>query len=71
LHTTPDFPAKEKTDQRELVAAVKRWLEQCHQRWLLIFDNVEADDFSLVQTYFPQRGNGSILLTTRAIPSAL
>jgi tetratricopeptide (TPR) repeat protein/transcriptional regulator with XRE-family HTH domain len=60
----PTFPAKDEKDQRKLVAAIKRWLEQCQQRWLLIFDN--ADDISLVQEYFPQQGNGSILLTTRA-----
>ncbi len=60
----PEFPAKNETDQKKLVAAIKRWLEQCQQRWLLIFDN--ADDLSLVQEYFPKHGNGSILLTTRA-----
>jgi transcriptional regulator with XRE-family HTH domain/tetratricopeptide (TPR) repeat protein len=60
----PAFPAKSETDQHKLVAAVKRWLEDCKQRWLLIFDN--ADEVSLVNEYLPQRGNGSILLTTRA-----
>ena len=40
----PEFPAKNETDQQKLVAAIKRWLEQCQQRWLLIFDN--ADDLS-------------------------
>jgi nucleoside phosphorylase/tetratricopeptide (TPR) repeat protein len=60
----PTFLAKGETDQRKLVEAIKRWLEQCEQRWLLIFDN--ADDITLVRDYLPQRGNGSILLTTRA-----
>jgi tetratricopeptide (TPR) repeat protein len=60
----PPFPGKKETDQRKLVAAIKRWLEQCQQRWLLIFDN--ADDVLLLQNYLPQRGNGSVLLTTRA-----
>ena len=60
----PAFPAKGETDQHKLVEAVKRRLEQCHQRWLLIFDN--ADDVALVRDYLPQQGNGSILLTTRA-----
>lgn len=60
----PEFPATNETDQQKLVAAIKRWLEQCLERWLLIFDN--ADDLSWVQEYFPQQGNGSILLTTRA-----
>ena len=52
------------TDQCKLVAAIIRWLEQCAQPWLLIFDN--ADDLSLIPSYLPSRGNGSILLTTRA-----
>jgi nucleoside phosphorylase/tetratricopeptide (TPR) repeat protein len=60
----PAFPAKDEIDQRKLVEAIKRWLEQCQQRWLLIFDN--ADDIALVGDYLPQGGNGSILLTTRA-----
>lgn len=60
----PTFPAKEEKDQRKLVAAIKRWLEQCPQRWLFIVDN--ADDLSLIQEYLPQRGGGSILVTTRA-----
>ena len=55
---------KSETDQRKLVEAVKRWLEQCKQRWLLIFDN--ADEVALVRDYLPQPGNGSIVLTTRA-----
>ncbi len=60
----PDFAAKNETDQRKVVMAVKRWLEQCPQSWLLIFDNVE--ELSLIQEYFPTTSNGCILLTTRA-----
>src|SRR5207302_4315394 len=60
----PAFSAKRETDQRKLVSAIKRWLEQCQERWLLIFDN--ADDVALVRDYLPQGGKGSILLTTRA-----
>jgi tetratricopeptide (TPR) repeat protein/transcriptional regulator with XRE-family HTH domain len=60
----PAFSAKNETNQQKLVAAIKQWMEQCQERWLLIFDN--ADDLSLVQEYVPSSGNGSILLTTRA-----
>lgn len=60
----PAFSAKNEKDQRKLLTAIKRWLEECQQRWLLIFDN--ADDPVLIQEYLPQTGNGSILLTTRA-----
>jgi tetratricopeptide (TPR) repeat protein/transposase-like protein/transcriptional regulator with XRE-family HTH domain len=55
---------EEETNQRTIVAAVLRWLEDCTLPWLLIFDN--ADDLSLVQPYLPRWGNGRILLTTRA-----
>jgi tetratricopeptide (TPR) repeat protein/nucleoside phosphorylase len=60
----PTLLAKGEPDQRKLVAAIKRWLEQCQERWLLIFDN--ADDIALVRDYLPKQGLGSILLTTRA-----
>jgi len=60
----PAFPSKGETDQRKLVAAIKHWLEQCQEHWLLIFDN--ADEVALVREYLPQQGIGSILLTTRA-----
>lgn len=60
----PNFAAKHEEDQQKLAQAVKRWLEQCEQRWLLIFDN--ADDLTLIQEYLPQIGQGSVLLTTRA-----
>ena len=56
--------AKEETNQRTIVTVLLRWLEQCTQPWLLIFDN--ADDLDLVPPYFPNQGNGHILLTTRA-----
>jgi tetratricopeptide (TPR) repeat protein/transcriptional regulator with XRE-family HTH domain len=60
----PTLVEQEGTNQRTIVATLLRWLEQCKQPWLLIFDN--ADDFSLVQSYLPRWGNGCILLTTRA-----
>src|SRR3989440_750237 len=60
----PALAADSETDQRKLVAAIIRWLEECAQPWLLIVDN--ADDLSMVQPFLPARGNGSILLTTRA-----
>lgn len=47
----PSFSAKEEKDQGKLVAAIKRWLEYCEQRWLLIFDN--ADHQPLMQEYAP------------------
>ncbi|GCE20871.1 helix-turn-helix domain-containing protein [Dictyobacter kobayashii] len=58
-----DLVADEK-DQQKLIAAVKRWLEECQHPWLLIVDN--ADDLALVQPFLPVRGKGDMLLTTRA-----
>jgi tetratricopeptide (TPR) repeat protein len=59
----PSFSVKNETDQQKLVEDVKRWLEQCEQPWLLIFDN--ADDLVILPDYLPRRGSGGILLTTR------
>ncbi len=59
----PTLVEQEETNQRTIVAALVRWLEQCVQPWLLLVDN--ADDLSLVQPYLPRWGNGCILLTTR------
>src|SRR5258708_22891189 len=60
----PAFGPGGETDQRKLVAALIRWLEQCVQPWLLIFDN--ADDLSFIPSYLPARGTGSLLFTTPA-----
>ncbi len=60
----PPFQLTGETDQRKLVAAVLKWLEDCPQPWLLILDN--ADDLVLMQPYVPLHGHGSVLLTTRA-----
>jgi tetratricopeptide (TPR) repeat protein/transcriptional regulator with XRE-family HTH domain len=60
----PTFAARDEKDQHKLIMAILRWLQDCPESWLLIFDN--ADDLTLVQPYLPQQGRGSILLTTRA-----
>ncbi|HET8846301.1 MAG TPA: FxSxx-COOH system tetratricopeptide repeat protein, partial [Ktedonobacteraceae bacterium] len=60
----PDVADPKETNQQQLIAAILRWLEQCQEPWLLIFDNV--DDLSLVQPYIPTQSQGSVLLTTRA-----
>jgi tetratricopeptide (TPR) repeat protein/transcriptional regulator with XRE-family HTH domain len=59
----PNFAAQDEQDQHKLIAAVLLWLQTCPEPWLLIFDN--ADELTLVQSYLPQQGRGSILLTTR------
>src|SRR5205823_12656304 len=63
----PAVAARDETDQQKLIEAIKRWLEQCKQPWLLIFDNVDHDDdLHALREYLPQRGYASILITTRA-----
>ncbi|GHO96468.1 tetratricopeptide repeat protein [Reticulibacter mediterranei] len=60
----PEVVRPEETDPRKMVSAILRWLEQRAEPWLLIFDN--ADHLTLAQSYFPLKGNGHLLLTTRA-----
>src|SRR5205823_11810039 len=55
---------KEESDQRALTGKALRWLEQCPEPWLLIYDN--ADETAFLPPYLPIQGQGSILLTTRA-----
>ena len=54
----------EENDQRAVANAALRWLEQCSDPWLLIYDN--ADDLTFLPPYLPKAGRGNILLTTRA-----
>ncbi len=60
----PEGVVHPETNPHQLVAQVIRWLEQCQEPWLLIFDN--ADELPLVQPYLLCQGKGSVLLTTRA-----
>jgi tetratricopeptide (TPR) repeat protein len=49
--------------EKEIVAAVKNWLEN-HDGWLLILDNVE--DLQTIRNYIPVEGKGHMLLTTQS-----
>nr|QNO48203.1 hypothetical protein PGANABGL_00017 [Methanosarcinales archaeon ANME-2c ERB4] len=51
LAASLDLPEKESTDQREMVGAVKRWLEH-NSGWLLVFDN--ANDQRAIRDYIPR-----------------
>lgn len=59
---TLQLPEREDTDERRVIAAVQRWLST-HERWLLIWDNVE--DLALVNRFLPARRSGALLTTTR------
>lgn len=52
------------SDQYALVKQALRWLEQCQEPWLLIYDN--ADEISFLPAYLPRSDQGSILFTTRS-----
>jgi tetratricopeptide (TPR) repeat protein len=56
-----NLPVHGVPDQAEVVAAVRRWLDQ-HDSWSLIFDGAErAED---VRDYIPSRRLGHVLITT-------
>ena len=57
------LPERNAEDQNVVIGAVKRWLDT-HDRWLLIYDNV--DDLKLIFDFLPSRSRGHVLLTTRA-----
>ena len=58
-----DLPEKNEPDQARILAAIKRWLQQ-HERWLLLFDNIEV--IAAVNAIIPETGKGHILITTRS-----
>ena len=49
-------------DQRKTIEKLRRWLET-HDRWLLIFDNVEEP--SDIISYLPRTKTGHVLITSR------
>lgn len=60
----PALLSKEGVDQRALASRALRWLEQCPESWLLIYDN--ADETAFLPPYLPTAGRGSLLFTTRS-----
>ncbi len=57
------LPEGSEQKQYLMVMSVKRWLDS-HERWLLIFDDVE--DLEIISKFLPTADTGHILLTTRA-----
>ena len=75
FHEAPTAAARSADDEKLKVESVRRWLsEPGNDQWLVIFDNY--DDPRLpgmrsptgydIRKYFPQRAQGSILITTRS-----
>jgi tetratricopeptide (TPR) repeat protein len=57
-----DLPEKGLNEQKEIVNAVRRWLEK-NSDWLLIFDN--ALDPGDIKDFMPRGGDGRIIITSR------
>jgi tetratricopeptide (TPR) repeat protein len=55
-------PEPEPPNQTNAIEAIRRRLEQMHERWLLIFDN--ASQPADVLSYFPRGGDGNVLVTS-------
>ncbi|CAE6506304.1 unnamed protein product, partial [Rhizoctonia solani] len=43
---------------------IVRWLETCHQRWLVVLDNADTPSTNIRQ-YIPGGRHGSVIITTR------
>ena len=64
---------KDREDEEQLFAALKRWLQN-HAAWLLVLDHI--DDIALIDELVPSQSNGHVLLTTHTqavgeIPSVI
>src|SRR5260221_3521812 len=55
------LPERDMADQRDVIAAVKRWLAS-NKGWLLILDN--ADDLEMAADFMPPPRVGTVLLKT-------
>ncbi|HEY0756797.1 MAG TPA: tetratricopeptide repeat protein [Ktedonobacteraceae bacterium] len=58
------LPEMPESDQKQTVASIIRWLEE-HERWLLIFDDIE--EWAEVEPFLPETGQGHVLITSRAL----
>jgi tetratricopeptide (TPR) repeat protein/transcriptional regulator with XRE-family HTH domain len=56
------LPGYDEKDQEKTLHVLHQWMESIN-RWLLILDNVE--DMNSIRRFFPQKGRGCVLLTTR------
>src|SRR5438034_3540430 len=58
-----DLPEQDERNQNVIVRAVLRWF-QLHNKWLLIFDNIE--NLLVAEPFLPKTGQGHLIFTTRA-----
>jgi len=53
------------TDRAAGVAQTRSWLSSCPRRWLLLVDNADHIDTSVVYGCLPPAGNGHVVITSR------
>lgn len=58
------LPVKTKAEQLVYINIVNNWLENTDKKWLLVFDNVEAQE--KIEKLLPRKGNGHILVTSQS-----
>jgi hypothetical protein len=59
-------PDRQLQEQSVKLTSARLWLEESHDDWLLIFDNVDRSALDFLRTYLPRKnGRGNILFTTR------
>jgi hypothetical protein len=63
LSNALQLPVKMAAEQAVYVNLVNNWLENTEHPWLLVFDNVEAQEN--VAKHFPKKGHGHILVTSQ------
>jgi hypothetical protein len=57
------IPAYDDLNERQLLAAIKQWL-QLHDRWLVVLDDLE--DFRVLDQFIPLYSPGHVLVTTQS-----
>lgn len=56
----------ETLDDKQILVRVREWLSQSHNsQWLLIFDNHDDPDVFELNSFCPNIGHGSVIVTTR------
>jgi tetratricopeptide (TPR) repeat protein len=63
LSNALQLPVKMAAEQAVYVNLINNWLENTEHKWLLVFDNVEAQE--KVEKHFPKKGHGHILITSQ------
>jgi hypothetical protein len=59
-------PDRHLREQSAKLTSARLWLEESHDNWLLVFDNVDRSTVDFLRTHFPRRNaGGHILFTSR------